>query len=116
MEGKKVLNAFESGIFQKGNQVKGLTSILDGVAGATKVSDRNQLKILTPKKLLQRLPIALAQVKALTTSENLLNKFRQIIYSFHREKEITKKVDNNIINLISYKTEWVLYVFEFWKR
>ena len=41
MGGKKVLNAFESGIFQKGNQVKGLTSILDGVAGATKVSDRN---------------------------------------------------------------------------
>ena len=31
------------------------------------------LKILTPKQLLQRLPIALAQVKAGNNSENLLN-------------------------------------------
>ena len=32
-------------------------------------------KILTPKQMLQRLPIALAQ--------NLLNEIRQIIYSLH---------------------------------
>ena len=31
------------------------------------------LKILTPKKMLQRLPIAIAQVKAGNNSENLLN-------------------------------------------
>ena len=31
------------------------------------------LKILTPKQMLQRLPIALAQVKARNNSENLLN-------------------------------------------
>ena len=31
------------------------------------------LKILTPKKILQRLPIALAQVKAGNNSESLLN-------------------------------------------
>ena len=30
-------------------------------------------KILTPKQMLQRLPIAFAQVKAGKTSENLLN-------------------------------------------
>ena len=56
------------------------------------------LKILTPKQILQRLPIALAQVKADNTSENLLNEIRQIIYSLYREKEITKKVYNNITN------------------
>ena len=39
------------------------------------------LKILTPKQILQRLPIALAQVKAGNTSENLLHEIRQIIYS-----------------------------------
>ena len=38
------------------------------------------LKILTPKQKLQRLPIALAQVKAGNTSENLLNEIRKIIY------------------------------------
>ena len=42
--------------------------------------------------MLQRLPIALAQVKAGNTSENLLNEIRQIIYSLYRVKEITKKV------------------------
>ena len=41
------------------------------------------LKILSPKLMLQRLPIALTQVKAGNTSENLLNKIRQIIYSFY---------------------------------
>ena len=56
------------------------------------------LKILSPKLMLQRLPIALTQVKAGNTSENLLNKIRQIIYSFYWEKEITKKVYNKILN------------------
>ena len=40
--------------------------------------------------MLQRLPIALAQVKAGNTSENLLNEIRQIIYYMYREKEVTK--------------------------
>ena len=48
--------------------------------------------------MLQRLPIALAQVKAGNMSENLLNEIRQSIYFLFLEKEITKKVDNNIIN------------------
>ena len=50
--------------------------------------------------MLQRLPIALAQVKAGNTSENLLNEIRQIIYSLDREREISKKVYNNIMNSI----------------
>ena len=41
--------------------------------------------------MLQRLPIALAQVKAGNNSENLLNEIRQIIYSLYQSKEITKK-------------------------
>ena len=58
------------------------------------------LKILTPKQMLQRLPIALAQVKAGTNSENLLNKIRQIVYSLYQSKQITKKVYNSIIEPI----------------
>ena len=50
--------------------------------------------------MLQRLPIATAQAKAGNTSENLLNEIRKIVYSLHREKEITKKVYNNIMNSI----------------
>ena len=49
------------------------------------------------KRILQRLPIALPQVKAGKTSENLLNEIRQIIYSLYRAKEITKKAYNKWI-------------------
>ena len=44
------------------------------------------IKILTPKKMLQKLPVALAQVEAGNTSEKLLNEIRQIIYSLYPEK------------------------------
>ena len=55
------------------------------------------LKILTPKQMLQRLPIALAQVKAGNNSQKLLNEIRQIVYSLYQSKEITKKACNNLI-------------------
>ena len=58
------------------------------------------LKILTPKQMLQRLPIALAQVKADNNSERLLNEIRQIVYSLYQSKQITKKVYNNITKSI----------------
>ena len=53
------------------------------------------LKILTPKQMLQRFPIVLAQVKAGNNSKSLLNEIRQIV-----SKEITKKVHNNKIKSI----------------
>ena len=58
------------------------------------------LKILTPKQMLHRLPIALAQVKAGNNLEGLLNEIRQIVYSVHQSKQITEKVYNNIIKSI----------------
>ena len=57
-------------------------------------------KVLTPKQMLQRLPIALAQIKACNNSESLLNEIRQIVYSFYQSKEITKKVYNDILKSI----------------
>ena len=50
--------------------------------------------------MLQKLPMTLAQVKAGNTSENVLNEIREIIYSFYRAKEITKRLYNNIMNSI----------------
>ena len=67
-----MLDAFKSGIFP------------------LKLFQEKVIKILTPKRMLQRLPIALAQVKGGKT-ENLLNKYRQIVYSLYRAKEINKK-------------------------
>ena len=59
-----------------------------------------ELKILSPKQMFQRLPIALGQVKAGNNSENLLNKIRQIVNSWYQSKKLLKKVYNNITELI----------------
>ena len=58
------------------------------------------LKILTPKQMLQRLSIALAQIKAGNNSQRLLNEIRKIVYSLYQSKEIIKKVYNNILKSI----------------
>ena len=61
------------------------------------------LEILTPRQMIQRLPIALAQVKVGNNSESLLNEIRQILYSLYQSKQITKKVYNNIIKSIQIR-------------
>ena len=50
--------------------------------------------------MLQRLPIALAQVKVGNNSESLLNEISQIVYSLYQSKQITKNVYNNVIKSI----------------
>ena len=84
------INAFKSGIFQMSKESQDNEESQEGTG----------LKILTSNEILKRLPIALAQVKTGNNSESLLNEIRQIVYSLHRSKEITKKVYNNIINSI----------------
>ena len=74
----KIFNDYFSMLSEAKNEAKNKTS-------------GKGLKILTPKQLLQRLPIAFAQVKAGNNSENLLNEIRQIVYSLYQLKEITKK-------------------------
>ena len=56
------------------------------------------LKIFTPKQMLQRLLIALAQ--AGNNSESWINEIRQTVYSLYQSKQITKKVYNNVIKSI----------------
>ena len=86
---ERVLNAFESKIFSTKSKGAGILN-----------PDHSRLKILTNKQILQRLPIALAQVKAGNNSESLLNEVRQIVYSLYQSKQITKIVYNNIIKSI----------------
>ena len=80
-----------------------------------KLSQDTRLIILTecPKQILHRLPIAFAQAKAANTFENLLNKIRQITYSKCREKEITKKADNTVLNSIKLlsRTDFIFMNF-----
>ena len=79
---------------------KKVVNIVEKIIDFNKKQKGKGLIILTPKQMFQKLPIALTQVKSDNTSENLLNEIRQIIYSLYREKEVTKKVYNNIMNLI----------------
>ena len=65
-----------------------------------KATKETGLKILTPKQMLQRLPIALAQVNSGDNSENLLNEIRKIVHSVYQSKEITVKVYNNTIKSV----------------
>ena len=81
-----LLDGFDSRIFLIKSKGSGILN-----------TNKCKLKILTPKQMLQRLPIALAQVKAGNNSESLLNEIRQIVYSLYQSKQITKKVYDNII-------------------
>ena len=76
------------------------SSMMSEAKAKAKTTKGTGLKILTPKQMLQRLPIALAQVKAGNNSESLLNEIRQIVYSLYQSKQITKNVYNNIIKSI----------------
>ena len=55
------------------------------------------LKILTTKKLLTRLSMLLAQIKAGIISYKLKDEIRQILYLLYQHNTITKKVYNNLM-------------------
>ena len=86
-----LLDGFESKMFSLKSKGSGLLN-----------TNHCKLKILTFRQMLQRLAIALAQVKAGNNSESLflLNEIRQIVYSLYQSKEIPKKVYNKIIKSI----------------
>ena len=86
---EKIIDAFEIKIFWIKSKGAGILN-----------PNHSKLKILSPKQMLQRLPIALAQVKAGNNSKSFLNEIRQIVYSLYQSRKITKKVYNNIIKSI----------------
>ena len=59
--------------------------------------------------MLRSLPIALGQLKACKTSENLLNEIRQITYYLYWAKKITKTIYNKMSSIkVSYKNEYYI--------
>ena len=76
------------------------SSMMSEAKAKAKATKGTGLKILTPKQMLHRLPIAFEQVKAGNNAESLLNEIRQILYSLYQSKQITTKVYNNIIKSI----------------
>ena len=50
--------------------------------------------------MLSRLPITSAQLKAGNNSQKLINDIRKLLYSLYRSKQLTKTINNNLINII----------------
>ena len=65
---------------------------------------RNQpgkgLKILTLDQMLSRLPISLTQLKAGNNSQKLKIEIRQLLYSLHCSKKLTKQLYKSLVNII----------------
>ena len=84
---------------------KGLNKISEIVEEILKFNKQNEqngegIKMLTPNQMLNRLPIALAQLKAGNNSNKLKNKIRQLLYSLYRSKNITEQVYKRLIGII----------------
>ena len=60
----------------------------------------SELKILTSNQILSRLLMTLAQLKAGNNSGKLRNESRQLLYSLHRSKKLTKQLYNSLIDII----------------
>ena len=66
--------------------------------------------------MLQGLPIALAQVRARNTFENILSEIRKIKYSLNQAKEINKEVywiQYNEFNKVIKQNEY--YIYQLWE-
>ena len=80
-------------------------NIVKVVEKILKFNEQNQqkgqgIKILTPNQMVNRLPIALAQLQAANNSKKLKNEIRQLLYSLYRSKNITEQVYKSLIGII----------------
>ena len=78
--------------------------IVNIVEKILKFNEQNQqgqgIKILTPNQMLNRLPIALAQLQAGNNSNKLKNEIRQLLYSLYRSKNMTEQIYKSLIGII----------------
>ena len=83
--------------------------IVEIVEKILKFNKQNQqkgqgIKILTPNQMLNRLPIALAQLQAGNNSNKLKNEIRQLLYSLYRSKNMAKQTYKSLVGII--QKEW----------
>ena len=109
----KLVNLINSGLIDLKEEIKKLSeaeignedpeSIVNIVEKILKFNKQNQqksLKILTPNQMLNRFPIALAQLQAGNNSNKLKNEIRQLLYSLYRSKNMTKQIYKSLIGTI----------------
>ena len=80
-------------------------SIVKIVEKILKFNKQNQkkgqgIKILTPNQMLNRLPIAFAQLQAGNNSSKLKNEIRQRLHSLYRSKNMTEEIYKSLICII----------------
>ena len=111
----KLVNLINSGLKDLKEEIKKMSKaeienedpelILEIVEKILKFNEQNQqkgqgIKILTPNQMLNRLPIALAQLQAGNNSNKLKNEIRQLLYSLHCPKNMTEQIYENLIGII----------------
>ena len=79
--------------------------ILEIVEKVLKFNKRNKqkgqgIKILTPNQMLNRLPIALAQLQAGDNSKKLKSEIRQLLYYLYRSKNMTEQIYQSLVSII----------------
>ena len=87
----------------KRDELKDIVKELERAIFGNEELSGSGLKILTNKQMLNRLPIFLAQIQAGNNSIKLKNEIKQILYSLHRSKVLTKTVYINLIKSICSK-------------
>ena len=111
----KLINWINSGLKDLKEEIKKMSeaeidnedpeSIVNIVEKILKFNKQNKqegqgIKILTPKQMLNRLPIALAQLQAGNNSNKLKNEIRQLLYSLYRSKNMTEQIYKSLIGII----------------
>ena len=111
----KLVNLINSGLKDLEKEIKKMSKaeidnekpdkIVNIIQKILKFNEQNQqegqdIKILTPNQMLNRLPIAFAQLQAGNNSNKLKNEIRQLLYSFYRSKNIAEQVYKSLIGII----------------
>ena len=104
-----IIRAFKKGIFLYIDEFKVEkesdeneeidTTTMPDLESEESATEGKGIKILTPKQVLHRLPISLAQLKAGNNSEKPKNDIRQILYSLYRSKKLTKQLYKSLVDM-----------------
>ena len=113
-ENNELVNVIKSGLIDLKDEIKKMSKkeikiekadkilkIVEEILEFNKQKQLGQgLNILTLDQMLSRSPITLAQLKAGNNSEKLKNETRQLLYSLHRSKKLTKQLYKSLIDII----------------
>ena len=110
----KLVNIFNSGLKDLENEIKNMpkkerktkkpnniVTVVKKILDFDEHAQKGQgLKILTPNQVLNRLPIASAQLQAGNNSNKLKNEIKQLLYSLYCSKNMTEQVYKSLIGII----------------